>query len=94
VLSRVEWGSPAFSGGLTAGTTLVAVNSESYDADKLKSAIKNAARENAEPIELLIKQGTRYRTVRIDYRDGLRYPRLERIPERRARLDEILTPRG
>jgi predicted metalloprotease with PDZ domain len=93
VLLEMVWGGPAFQAGLTAGITLVAVNSESYDADKLKSAIKLAGRPGAAGIELLVKDGTRYRTVKIDYRDGLRYPRLERIPETRARLDEILSAR-
>ena len=36
----------------------------------------------------------RYRTVRIDYHDGLRYPRLEREATTPARLDQILTPRN
>jgi hypothetical protein len=81
----------------------LAVNGEAYDADRLKSAIKLAARPllaaraeppaGAEPIELLIKDGTRYRTVKIPYHDGPRYPRLERVPGARARLDEILLPR-
>ena len=44
-------------------------------------------------IELLIKDGNRYRTVKLDYRDGLRYPILERIPDTPARLDDILAPR-
>lgn len=93
VFSEVIWGGPAFQSGLAQGVTLVAVNSESYEADKLKSAIKNAAKSGAGPIELLIKDGDRYRTVKIAYPDGLRYPRLERIAGARARLDEILAPR-
>jgi hypothetical protein len=44
-------------------------------------------------VELLVKQGDLYRTVRIDYHDGLRYPHLERIDGAPARLDEILAPR-
>jgi predicted metalloprotease with PDZ domain len=90
VLSEVSWGGPAFKVGLTQGVTLVAVNSESYDADKLKDAIKEATKSGTGPIELLIKDGERYRTVKLDYHDGLRYPKLERIPGTPARLDEIL----
>jgi predicted metalloprotease with PDZ domain len=92
-LVEVVWGSPAFQAGLTQGATLVAVHSESYDADRLKSAIKRAARPAAGPLELLVKDGSRYRTVKLDYHDGPRYPILERIPGSRARLDEILAPR-
>ena len=44
-------------------------------------------------VELLIKDGSRYRSVKIDYRGGLRYPRLEKIAGVPSRLDDILTPR-
>jgi hypothetical protein len=43
-------------------------------------------------IEWIVKSGDRIKTVRFDDRDGLRYPRLERIAEASARLDEILAP--
>jgi hypothetical protein len=40
-----------------------------------------------------VSNGERYRTVRFDYHDGLRYPHLERTGSTPGRLDEILTPR-
>ena len=40
-----------------------------------------------------MKNGERFRTIRIDYHDGLRYPRLERNAATPARLDDILAPR-
>ncbi|MDB5456813.1 MAG: peptidase, partial [Caulobacter sp.] len=79
VLSDVAWGGPAFKAGLTQGVTLVAVNGETYDADKLKDAVKATIKPGAKPVELLVKDGERYRTVKIDYAGGARYPRLERI---------------
>ena len=45
------------------------------------------------PITLIVKDGDQYRTVVLDYHDGLRYPRLERIPGTPDRLGDILTPR-
>ncbi len=93
VLSDVQWGGPAFKAGLTQGVTLVAVNGETYDADKLKDAIKAAAKPEGQLVELLVKDGERYRMVKIDWRGGLRYPRLERIAGTPARLDDILAPR-
>ena len=45
------------------------------------------------PLSLLLKNGDRYRTVAFDYHDGLRYPRLERIPGTPDRLGDILSPR-
>ena len=63
-----------------------------FDGEKLKAAVK-ATKENGPPAELLIKQGDLYRTIRLDYDGGLRYPRLARINGTRAYLDEILAPR-
>lgn len=93
VISDVQWGGPAFKAGLTLGLTVVAVNGEQLDGDKLKVAVKAAAKPENPLVELLIKDGSRYRMVKIDYRGGLRYPRLERIPGAPDRLGDILTPR-
>ena len=54
--------------------------------------IKAAKTDNA-PLEFIVKNGNRYSTVRIDYHDGLRYPRLTRHADIPARLDAILAPR-
>ena len=92
VLTDVLWEGPAFKAGLTEGTQIVAVNGETYAADDLKDAIRHA-KATAAPIELLVKDKEEFRTVRIDYHEGLRYPRLERIVGAPPFLDAILTPR-
>ena len=91
-LSDVLWEGPAYKSGLTVGTQIIAVNGIAFDADRLKGAIKNA-KQSGPAIELLVKNGDRYRTVKIDYHDGLRYPHLERESSAPARLDQILTPK-
>jgi predicted metalloprotease with PDZ domain len=88
----VRWNGPAFDAGIGSGTTLVAVNGQAYDKDVLSDAIK-AAKGGSAPIELLLKEFDRYRTVAIDYHDGLRYPRLERIEGRPDYLTPILRAR-
>ncbi len=88
---EVVWGSPAHAAGLTRGTKLVAVNGMAYTADRLKEAV-TAAKTGA-PLELLVEMQDQYRTVRIDYRGGLQYPHLERIPNTPDRLSEALKPR-
>ncbi len=93
LLAEVRWEGPAFKAGLIAGTQLVAVNGFAYDADLLKDAIAAAAKPGAVAIELLVKNGDRYRTVTVDYRGGLRYPHLERRPDAPDLLDAILTAR-
>jgi predicted metalloprotease with PDZ domain len=91
-LTDVQWDGPAFKAGLTEGVEIVAVNGETYSGDALKDAVK-AAKGAAAPIELIVKNKDEFRTVRIDYHDGLRYPRFERTAATPARLDDILTPR-
>jgi predicted metalloprotease with PDZ domain len=93
VISDVQWGGPAFKAGLTQGLTVVAVNGDAFDADKLKSAVTAALKPENPLVELLLKDGGRYKMVKIDYRGGLRYPRLEKIPGVPSRLDDILAPR-
>jgi predicted metalloprotease with PDZ domain len=92
-LGDVLWEGPAYKVGLTVGTQIIAVNGISFDADQVKRAIKEANKTGA-VLELLVKNGDRYRTVKIDYHDGLRYPHLEREGSAAARLDQILTPRN
>ena len=92
-LTDVLWEGPAYKAGLVAGTQVVAVNGTAFDADRLKAAIRNATKADAAPTELLVRNGDRYRTVRLDYRGGLRYPRLEREATAPARLDQIFAPR-
>jgi len=92
VLKSVEWDSAAFKAGLTAGVKVLAVNGDPYDLDALKDAIK-AVKGSAAPIELIVKTADRFKVVRIDYHDGLRYPHLERDAAGPARLDDILSAR-
>jgi predicted metalloprotease with PDZ domain len=93
ILSDVAWDGPAFKAGLTADTQIIAVNGNSYDADGLKDAI-TAAHRSGGPLQLLVKDNDSYRTVTIDYHDGLRYPHLERMEGGAASLDAILQPRS
>jgi predicted metalloprotease with PDZ domain len=92
VLSEVMWNGPAFNAGATVGATIVAVNGIAYDSDLLKDAITDA-RSGSAPIELLLKRGDRYETISVNYHGGLRYPRLERLPNSPALLDATLAPR-
>ncbi len=92
-ITQVQWDGPAFNQGVTVGTTLVAVNDVSFSADALRRAI-SAAHGSDQPVTLLLKNGDQYRTVALDYNDGLRYPHLERIPGTPDRLGAIFAPRA
>ncbi|MCS0581492.1 peptidase M61 [Massilia pinisoli] len=84
---NVVWDGVAFRAGLAANSTVMAVNDRVYKPELLKAAIKEA--KDGKPIRLLIKKGSVLRTIALDYRDGLRYPRLERIPGTKDRLEAI-----
>jgi predicted metalloprotease with PDZ domain len=77
-LIDVLWNSPAFAAGLAPAMKIVAVNGDAYDADQLKEIVKSSKTDN-QPIELLMQNGESFMTVKIDYRDGAKYPRLERV---------------
>lgn len=90
-ISTVMWGGVAFKAGVSGNTTVMAVNGKAYKAELLKAAIKDA-KGTDKKIELLLKKGNDFRTVSLDYHEGLKYPRLERIPGTKDRLAEILAP--
>ena len=91
-LRSVVWNGPAWQAGLAPGTQVLAVNGDAFHGDRLQAAIR-AAVHATEPLELIVREGDRFRTVRIDYHGGLRYPHLVRAGSGPALLDRILSPR-
>src|SRR5690606_32538065 len=91
-INSVRWGGPAFEQGLTSGWEVVAVGGRAASPDVLNEAVTDAKR-SPEPIELVLKHGDVFKTVRFDYHDGLRYPHLERIEGTPDRLGDILSPK-
>jgi predicted metalloprotease with PDZ domain len=92
-LSNIRWGSPAFNAPLGAGWDLIAVNELAATPEVLRDAVTAAKASETAPIVLLLKNGSRYRTVSFDYHEGLRYPRLERLEGTPDRLADIWTAR-
>jgi predicted metalloprotease with PDZ domain len=90
-LTEVVWGSPAFRAGLTTAATVVAVNGRACTPELLRAAV-TAAAQGGPLVELIVRSADRFRTVTIDYRDGLRYPHLEPITGREDRLARLLAP--
>ncbi|SFW75815.1 Predicted metalloprotease, contains C-terminal PDZ domain [Luteibacter sp. UNCMF366Tsu5.1] len=77
-IADVRWDGPAFNAGLSPGMHIVAVNNKEFDGDALKDAV-TAAKTDKAPIELLVKNFDQYKTIKIDYHEGLKYPHLERV---------------
>ena len=91
-ITGVTWNGAAFKAGLATGTTIVAVGDQAYSDDRLKAAI-TAAKTSKEPVKLTVKSGDTFRTVAIDWHQGLRYPHLEKIGTGDSGLDLLLAPR-
>ncbi|MEO8366693.1 MAG: peptidase M61 [Pseudoxanthomonas sp.] len=90
-ITDVLWDSPAFKAGLARDMQLVAVAGMAYKPERLLRALETA-RKDSRAIELLVKQGEAFRSVRIDYRGGVRHPHLQRIPGTPDRLAQLLAP--
>jgi predicted metalloprotease with PDZ domain len=90
-INGVAWDSPLFNEGVTTGTKILSVNGRAYSDDALKGAI-TAAKGGRTPIELIVQKGEIYRTIRLPYHQGLRYPVLERVGTGPSTLDTLLAP--
>ena len=88
-IEDVRWNGPAFKAGVSSGATLVAVNRNDYSPAALTGAIV-AAEHGGAPIRLLLSYQGGYRTVAVDYHDGLQYPHLVRVNGSPDYLDEII----
>jgi predicted metalloprotease with PDZ domain len=91
VIDDVRVDSPAFQAGLGPGMKLVAVNGHGFNGDVLKEAIRGA-KGTTSPIELIVSNDNEFRTVRLDFHDGEKYPQLERVQGTPDLLDEIIKP--
>jgi predicted metalloprotease with PDZ domain len=81
--------SPAWKAGVVPGMTLVAVNGRKDAAEVMLDALKTK-----KPIEVLVQNGEFFRTVKLEYKGGPRYPLLARDPKASADvLSQILAPK-
>jgi predicted metalloprotease with PDZ domain len=83
--------SPAAKAKVAPGTKVVAVNGRRFTPEVLKVAV--AATRAGGKLDLLVENGDWFSTTAIDYRGGLRYPKLERTAAEPDRLGAILAPR-
>ncbi len=91
-IEEVSWDGAAFKAGLVEGTQILAIDGVQFDADRFLESIR-AAKTRSQAIELIVRQGERFRVVALDYHDGVRYPHLQRDAQIPARLDDILRAR-
>ncbi len=79
----------AAKAGIGPGMKLIAVNGRQFSADVLRDALK-AGKNTPEPLELLIENTDYYKTYKLDYHGGEKYPHLVRDESKPDLLSEIL----
>lgn len=85
-------GLPAAAAGMGPGMRLVAINGRRFSAEVLHDALR-AGKAVPAPLELLVENGDFFRTYRVDYHGGDRYPHLTRDPKKPDLLAAILKAR-
>jgi predicted metalloprotease with PDZ domain len=80
--------SPAAKAGLAPAMHLVAVNGRKLDKETLADALKL----RRAPLELLVVNADYYKSLKLDYRGGERYPHLERESGKPDLLQQIARP--
>ena len=85
-------GTAAYAAGVAPGMKVVAVDGRKYSSAIVTKAIA-AAKDGKEPIELLIDNGGFFKTVRVDYHGGVRYPHFERIEGKDDVIAKIVAAR-
>jgi predicted metalloprotease with PDZ domain len=83
--------SPADKAGLAPGMKLLAVNGRKWSKELLHDAIKEA-KTSTKPIEFVLENGEFVKSYRLDYKEGEKYPHLERDTAKPDLLAEILKP--
>jgi predicted metalloprotease with PDZ domain len=88
VIDTIE-GMTAAKAGIGPGMKIVAVNGRRFSAEVLHEAIK-AAKGGTEPIELLVENADYYKTFKLDYHEGEKYPHLVRDESKPDLMSEIV----
>ncbi|HTQ81252.1 MAG TPA: M61 family peptidase [Thermoanaerobaculia bacterium] len=83
--------SPAARAGIGPSMKLIAVNGRAFKPEWMEAALREAKGSPA-AIELLVENNEYYKTFRVDYHEGPRYPHLEKQPGQPDLLSQILAP--
>lgn len=83
-------GSPAAAAGIGPGMRLVAVNGRRWSREILREAIR--ATKSGKPLELLVENTDYFKSYRLEYTGGERYPFLSRDESKPDLLSRIIQP--
>jgi predicted metalloprotease with PDZ domain len=85
-------GLPAARAGIGPGMKLVAVNGRKFSKGVLQDALREG-KNSAAPIELLVENTEYYKTYKLDYHEGEKFPHLVRDESKPDLLSEIIKAR-
>ena len=91
VVDTVE-GMPADQAGIGPGMKLIAVNGRKFSKDVLGDALRAGKSSNA-ALELLVENTEYYKTYKLDYHGGEKFPHLVRDEAKPDVLSAIIKPR-
>jgi predicted metalloprotease with PDZ domain len=89
-VSSVVPGMAGDKAGLAPDEQVVGVNGLKFSRQRMKDAIADSVTKRG--VELLMLEGEKFRTVKLDYADGLKYMALERDASKADGLAELMKP--
>ena len=89
-IADVAPGLPGDKAGLAPGMRVLGVNSKKFSRERLDDALADSVARRK--IEFLLLDGEQFRTLTVEYADGMRYLELVRNADRPDLLAEILKP--
>jgi predicted metalloprotease with PDZ domain len=90
VTDTVE-GMPAARAGIGPGMKLVAVNGRKFSKDVLRDVLREG-KNSSVALELLVENTEYYKTYKLDYHDGEKFPYLVRDESKSDLLSDIIRP--
>jgi C-terminal processing protease CtpA/Prc len=83
---------PGAQAGIGPGMKITAVNGRRFTSDVLRDALRKG-KTSTMPLELLVENTDYYKTYKLDYHGGEKYPHLVRDESKPDVLSEIIKPR-
>lgn len=92
LVSDTVEGMPAPLAGIGPGMKLTAVNGRRFSKDVLRDALQ-AGKNGSAPLELLVENTDYFKTYKLDYHGGEKFPHLVRDETKPDLLSDIIKPR-
>jgi len=85
-------GMPAALAGIGPGMMVVAINGRKFSPEILREALREG-KNSSSPLELLVENTDYYKTFKLDYHGGEKYPHLVRDESKPDVLSDIIKPK-